>query len=1734
MAFLLALQAGGTVFAEDTDIFGTASTGQVNVSISPALALERNVDFTATLMGNDGQILTQRLALGAGGETEEIFFSRLSDGYYSLKVSADGFADYEQVINVDKQAAAVNLMTGFADGIDYSRGAHPGTLLIGDANNDGTVDDLDRKQLTDAIDRGTTGGVTDLNGDGSIDLVDLEYLAKGYNVSENTQATIETLIPSTVIEASAGSGTYVAGGSLDSLFVRNGGVQLATTDGGIISAEDPVVLQFDVTDSGFAARADGIVIAVSEDNPVTRAEVFIDYIDEYGMEYTQLALVENGVHHLLNDGSVIVEQDERGNIRINLGAQIAVKRVTFKISGLRKESPIAEISYVEFVNGMENKISEPAADIPENLSATAGNKSFVLAWDPCVNITGYEVMIIQGEKSEVKKVKGCSLSVSSFSGKDLTNGIEYTVMVQSVNGTWKSGYCDPVTVIPKASSKPDRPDGLTASGAYRSIKASWKKAKEAERYNLYYKLRSDAEYKKIGNITATSYIISDLEDKSAYVLYVTAENEYGESAPSLTAAASTTDISAPVMPKYNLINTGEAGEKGQHIIAATQNYGSMMSSTLDESKTAWGTVDHDPNSYYLRKSWDDGGYNNIGSNGLFYEFDEEYTVQSLALFEAVPTSPNLFYTKINYWDENGNKTSLGYNQVSTVRKKDSEGRAYYLIKLPQKAQIKKIQIGLARYLASGNINVSEVYFYRYDTIEDDIANLYEDDLHLVLRPEVTHAVIDGLRTRLNTPDPTCGEYNPDKERLETELKNAEDILNCEDLGDPVYIHNTISTSDANRGFSGLNAWQPVGVTAAAGDTVTVYVGHNTKTTGAATNLQLVATQYHAESSALAKTVATLKVGSNVIEIPKIWSIDEESGGALYVQYTGSNANDRYAVRVSGGIHVPVLDLYGVTDESEKLSRAEVYIEELQAYVAQMETLHSQYHENSSNPNVNMYSYSAQNCIAGASDILLDNMLLSLPAKRILDGTGQGSTSDRAAQAVRSTNAMEDMLYLFYQHKGLNDNAEKETDRLPGRHLNIRYQRMFSGAFMYASGNHIGIEWGSVSGPLASGGVIFDESGRYINGRYFGWGIAHEIGHCINQGSYAVAEITNNYFAQLAQAKDTNAGMRFNYGNIYKKVTSGSTGQSSNLATQLGLYWQLHLAYDNDYNYKTYDSRTEQLANLFYARMDSYSRNTSLAPAPGGIQLTLGGGSDQNLMRLACAAAEKDILEFFERWGKIPDSTTIQYASQFAKEERAIYYADDDSRVFRMERPYGGYLGTGGYVQAVGSDTSASVSWSNPNQVNFNLSYENIPDEEVLGYEIVRCTISGGQVNKEVVGFTTDSAYTDYAAGLNNRVVTYEVTVVDRYLYRSAPKTLEPIKIQDDGSLDKTWWTISSTGLTASNTPYEGTGDDDMPCAPKADDPILLAADGNSGTEYTGVISANAEIAISFNKAETISGFRYAAGSGGAVGNYSIMVRTENGAWQEAASGYLGGSGTIFFENADRKYISTYRADALRLVLHDHPGQEISIAELDVLGVTGDDVDFRRADGTAAIGRLSDDYRYGSGANDVIPKGSIVFTGAYKGNPGYSVVMLFDQDGNVVGGTDYAGYLSANQIILAEDPGSGLLTDVANGTWIYWIDPADNASLGGISQVRAELYRVNNALTNEGERLVSDSMFVDFPQTLPEISLGGGNYVDTENTGDTENTETEDNTETTDNAWNTEAPDSTETEGNTWSTEIAEE
>ena len=224
--------------------------------------------------------------------------------------------------------------------------------------------------------------------------------------------------------------------------------------------------------------------------------------------------------------------------------------------------------------------------------------------------------------------------------------------------------------------------------------------------------------------------------------------------------------------------------------------------------------------------------------------------------------------------------------------------------------------------------------------------------------------------------------------------------------------------DGHLGFSGLNAWQPLGITAYEGEQLVIYVGHNDLKTGSNAKLKLIATQYHAEASAMAVEVAALKVGRNEITVPAIQSLAFEGGGALYIQYTGNDSSDRYAVRVSGGAREPVLNLYGISDEQERKKRITAYVEELEEQAASLEARHKELHQDAvEEGNKVNRKFDRQNCILGATDIMLNQMMYSVSGEQILKGLGKGSTEEKAERLDRSLQAMDQMLAYFYQHKG---------------------------------------------------------------------------------------------------------------------------------------------------------------------------------------------------------------------------------------------------------------------------------------------------------------------------------------------------------------------------------------------------------------------------------------------------------------------------------------------------------------------------------------------------------------------------------------------------------------------------------------------------------------------------------------------------------------------------------------------
>ena len=297
--------------------------------------------------------------------------------------------------------------------------------------------------------------------------------------------------------------------------------------------------------------------------------------------------------------------------------------------------------------------------------------------------------------------------------------------------------------------------------------------------------------------------------------------------------------------------------------------------------------------------------------------------------------------------------------------------------------------------------------------------------------------------------------------------------------------------------------------------------------------------------------------------------------------------------------------------------------------------------------------------------------------------------------------------------------------------------------------------------------------------------------------------------------------------------------------------------------------------------------------------------------------------------------------------------------------------------------------------------------------------------------------------------------------------------------------VSTKNLTVEGETGDGSSNSLLYCDPENESAYVKEKDklidNMAETVYTATANGTPEITLDFNKELTVAGFKITAGAG-LSGTYEVQVCCD-GIWRTVAQGSIGKESvqTIHFANEEGKYISTYEATAAKLILNA-TGGSVSIAELDVLGVTGDNVDFRRtagADSVVVIGKLSEEFRFGDKDGDVIPKGSIVFAGSYKGNAAYNVVILYDQDGNIVGKVS-ANEVNSDQIILADVPEEGNIQDVKDGIWIYWVSP--ETDLSGVKKVRAELYRVNKAETNEGQRLVSDSLFEDVPEVLPEVSL----------------------------------------------------
>lgn len=1549
-----------------------------------------------------------------------IVFDGLPLNTYHFQLKGNGFHTVEQDVEIK----------------DYSKYLYIDTssvFLCGDLNDDGMVNDMDYNLELDQIDQDSTDLTYDINGDGIVDILDLSYIHK--TLSMKAEDALESLGNAILKPENITIETTPE-------------VTLQGTVENLINPENEEPLTFGFKDETQTISKDTpIEIPLALTTPVKMNKIEIDAGE--GESAITSGTADVTIIDEQSGAEIVIEKPfgmkqyrsaraQDSNIVIDLGGQVAVKHIKIKVTGTRTNRHLAEITKVEFLNDVYDTIPVPEAAYPKNVSVTSKDSSLDVAWDNVVNVNGYQVKYV-GYDSKTKDIaeKIVNVTDNHTTLSNLTNFMSYTISVQSITDDgWSSGYGESVIGMPKPTSVPETVENVNVKGGYRNITVSWGKSENALTYNVYYRIKGSEDYKKISGIKDKTIKIDDLADATTYQVCVSGSNDLGEGGKSAVSIGTTTNLAPTITPNYHLINFSLGEDKTTAGIKDV-----TYPSANPEGYDKFDIVDNDQTSYWQFNSWDAGGYNK-GKPSPIVTFKEAHTFGEFVVIPSYNFVGDLTYVKVQYWDENGKGILVNDAQIQKCY--DTNKNLYYRIKLKTPITSDKIQINLAQYWSGNNdIKISELKYYTYDTLAEDIQNLFGDDLQITLKENVTQKTINDLSERLEIKDQ--GELHPDYVSLKKDLDYAQQILQDKDLSKEITtVDQKMSTkNDVGKGFSyNISDLQPLGIAARAGDQIAVYLGKSKNATG---NVQLVMTQPYATPNKWS-VVSTLQPGKNDITIPDITSKDIEHGGSLYLRYVGKEPGydmekNPIRVRVSGGIKIPYLKLDGIHKESEMKALISDYIDDLNNYVSYLD---KEYKDS---------AYSAAHQALNVTEIASDQMLFSIPATQALSGikNGTATKAEWIENLYQNELAAEQLMDLTYAQKGFSDNAKDAVDKKPHTRINIRYMDV-QNAFMYAGGGHVGIPFGSGAGLMKGkpAKCPVDKNEKCSTGALYGWGIAHEIGHELDQQSGAYAEVSNNVVAQFAMTLDEErfsriGGYKDDYTNIYQKVTSGSKGYASSVFTTLGMYWQLHLAYDDAW------IRPDD-TNMFTSRMYQAYRHADRTNV-----------DYQNLLiRMASLAADKDLTDYFEHWGLSASDDTKAWlkAQKLEPETKPIYYLNETARRKRIEHQADMAEDT-----VLSAELTHDTAHGNDDKRAVLHMSVNKDQDKILGYEIIR--------NGKVIAFTNDDTYTDTITTTNNRVFTYEVIAYDYNLNPTNKVTLDQVKISHDGSIVKNNWEISSN--VADDQIMEGDEQDN--------NTLKTLIDQDYSSVYHGETNKNIEFILNMNASQQVVGFKYTGVENAKdnLKNYEIALSDDGKEWTTVALGSLQASPitqTVFF-SSDKDYTSNkleiFDARYVKIIAKQ---KTLSAAEIDILAPPGDNVDLT----DSGIGILKEAYTYAPGKS--IPKGSLLFTGEYRGNPAFNSVLVIDENNKVVAGTGENG--NADAILLAKIPENAPLNEIAKGTWIYWIEP-ENLPQQLPEKVKVELYRVDDALNSEGQRLVSDTLYVTLPKKLPSITLNNQAY-----------------------------------------------
>lgn len=1270
----------------------------------------------------------------AGGQWPSaltVAFSGLSRGEYTLTFTGQGYRRFTQSVTLSDCSQHLTLGTGDA------------TLTLGDVTGDGRVDQSDRSAYSTVL--GSTRAqdllTYDLNGDGAIDIVDLAYVDR-LMVAARGSAAQDVRLQSTVLLAPGADLTAAqtelaklgatVQGDLADLFRDNGQTVTLTADHGELTLPLPLKSPVEMTAVDVVTPdGDGRLLA-----GVITVEDASGNATTHPFDHTLPATVH-----------ATPAEDGRAVIRVELGRRVAVKKVTITVTKTAAGG-YAAVESVQFLRDIVPDLPVAPNSVVKRVTATAKSEAVDLVWTELPNVSGYKVLYWPEASAQLAQELHVDVTRATVPG--LKNLEPYVFTVTPTDGSWEGRPSDPVTATPQPDKVPDKVDMLQLTAQDGSIAAGWKQGKSATYYRLFYKPETAAQWTQLpGDLTQTHATITGLTNDVTYQVYVVAFNDVGKGPASDVSQATPKAVryqrpegipTAGVLPRDKIASVA---------LADPGNYRSGEY-TADAPFTPDNIMDDDYRTHWTAQNW-------WRNEHVVTTFTQPVDLQAAVWVPRLDGSypSNLRAYSVRVWYEGESLTSPGHlivpdsarggvdnggtgRDVDTWPAVRGNCPVTNFAILPFGPAEKVIRVSVAveqrNYLT---VSLSELLFLEYDPahcLPTEISALFADELHTALVPGVTAAQVDALAARLNSDEKN---YYVDLNTLADELDLARELL----AGRPTSgvlrdrLQSRDGGEDSRKYAQGGSVLQPLGVAAAARQELTVYA------TGipAGQSVTVYASQFNAEASAWLKEVGKLENGRNILSVPAIGSRVGNNGGSLYVAYSGPDP-ENIRLHIRRGTAMPILELSDWYERSEAQRR-----EAIGAYVDALGT------------------YTASTTIAApatdyrnVTELSTPVVLLSLPALAVNNALGKGSREEKITTLYNAVLAWEDIMAICKRTQGIDRVYEANDMRT---RQNIRCMTMFAGAFMYAAGNHIGIGYGSCGG-MVTGRPIAQLGANATANQLFGWGIAHEIGH--NMDKLGRAEITNNIYSILVQTYDGARGTlpsrlekSGKYPAIFTKVAQGYPGASNDVFVQLGLYYQLHLAYSGEDPLDFY--------NRFFK---AWKAGTYTAGATA---------YDDRLALTAAGVANADLTEFCTRWGMTLSPETLSRLTAYPAESRAVWYLSDASRRARLA----GQTPAAGAVKAAASKVSGQ-----DNAIRVSLDASAIQGG-LQGFEIIR--------NGRPIAFVSagESAYTDVIGSGNHRTYRYQVAAYDLLGNRVGPVAdAGEVRVAYDKTVDTSAYTVT--------------------------------------------------------------------------------------------------------------------------------------------------------------------------------------------------------------------------------------------------------------------------------------------------------------------------------------------------------